>query len=271
MPKAFGHFALLATAFFGTWYLLSNIDLVGSFHLDQLSVDTEHNLGEIVLSEVRRGHHELESDSVRSFVNGIKKRLCTASGIADSSINLHIVIRDDVNAFALPDRHLVVFTGLMDYCHSPEEFAGVLAHEIAHIERGHVKKKLMKEVGLAMLTTIAGGEAGREIGQQTVRVLSSTAFDREQESEADASAVRMMAKAYIASVPLANLLFRLSQEKNKLPGAFDWLSTHPNSQDRAAEILKLGKMEPDSSKSLSDSASWATIRRIVREAKRSEP
>ena len=66
-----------------------------------------------------------------SFVNGIKNRLCTANGINDSSITLHILVRDEVNAIALPDRHLVVYTGMIRYCKSPEELSSVLAHKSA--------------------------------------------------------------------------------------------------------------------------------------------
>ena len=62
-----------------------------------------------------------------------------------------------------------------------------MAHEIGHIEHGDVMKKLVRDVGLSMLTTIAGGNGDQEIGQDMVRLLSSSAFDREQESEADTS------------------------------------------------------------------------------------
>jgi predicted Zn-dependent protease len=232
MTKALIHFCVLAVLFFGTWFLLANVDFVDLFQVDQFTKDNEHRLGKFILEAVQRGNDELDSDTVQACLENIKKRLCQANSIEDSSITIHILIKDDVNAFALPDRQLVVYTGLIRYCKSPEELSGVLAHEIAHMEHRHVMKKLVKEVGLTMLTTIAGGESSGEIGRQIAGMLSSSAFDREQESEADVSAVHMMAKADIDPEHLANFLFRLSRETKNIPKNFEWLSTHPNSQDR---------------------------------------
>lgn len=266
MLKALAHFIIIALVFSGTWFLLSKIDFVNYFQVEQLTKSNERKLGEWILEAAKQGRPEIASDSVQTFVDGIQHRLCAANGISDSTIKLHILMRDDINAFALPNRHLIVYTGLISYCNSPEELAGVLAHEIAHMEHGHVMKKLMKEVGLAMLMTIAGGNAGGEIGREMVRLLSSSAFDREQEREADNSAVHMMAKADIDPEPLANLFFRLSREKNSLPKHFELLSTHPDSQDRASEILKLRKQETYHSRPIADSTVWINMKRIVHES-----
>ncbi len=266
MSKAFIHFSILAVAFFGTWFLLGHVNFVEIFHVEQLTKENEHRIGEFILSAVRRGNEELDSETVQACLDSMKKRLCVANGIEDSSITIHILVKDDVNAFALPDRHLVVYTGLIHYCKSPEELSGVLAHEIAHMEGRHVMKKLVKEVGLSMLATVAGGESSGEIGRELVKLLSSTAFDREQESEADIAAVHMMAKADIDPDNLANFLFRLSQEKNNIPKHFEWLSTHPNSQDRSAEILKLRKKETWTPRPVTDEDTWTSVRKIAGEA-----
>lgn len=263
MKKVSIQFLLLAVSFFGIWFLLSNINFVKHFHVAELSKENEKKLGELVLDDVRRENRELKSDNVQTFVDSVRNRLCDANGIADSSIGIHIVIKDDVNAFALPDGNIVVYTGLIQYCKSPEELSGVMAHEMGHIEHGDVMKKLMRDVGLSMLTTVAGGNADEEIGRDMMRLLSSSAFDREQESEADSAAVRIMARANIDPQCLANMLFRLSQEKNDNSGRFEWLSTHPNSQDRAAEILKLRKKVVFHPVPIADSTSWAMVRQIV--------
>jgi len=263
MKKASIQFILLAAFFFVAWLLFGEIDFVDRFHIEQLTKDNERKLGEFILDAVKQGHREIESDSVQTFVDSIKQRLCKSNGINDSSITIHILLQDDINAFALPGRHLVVYTGLIRYCNSPEELSGVLAHEIGHMEHGHVMKKLTKDAGLSMLTTIAGGNSSGTIGREMVKLLSSSAFDREQETEADISAVHFMAKANIDPENLANLLFRLSQDKNEILQRLAWLSTHPNSQDRAAEILKLRKQETFSSLPIADSTRWMAIKKIV--------
>jgi predicted Zn-dependent protease len=268
MIKALVHFIVLVGLFFGTWFLLGQINFVELFDVEQLTRDNEHRLGELILDTIKKGNDKLESDSVQTFLNNIKQRLCNANSIKDSSITLHILIQDDVNAFALPDRNLVVYTGLIQYCDSAEELSGVLAHEIAHMEQHHVMKKLVKEVGLSMLRTIAGGESGGEIMRETVKLLSSTAFDREQEEEADIMAVHLMAKADIDPKYFANFLFRLSQEKDNIPKHFEWLSTHPNSQDRSAEILQLRKQEIYHHRAIADNARWARMKEYAGETRK---
>jgi predicted Zn-dependent protease len=270
MEKAFVHFIAVVVFFFGTWFLLSKVNFVDILHVEELTKETEHKLGDLVLETIKKGHNNLESDTIQAVLDSIKHRLCKANDIKDSSVTLHVLINDDVNAFALPDRHLVIYTGLIRYCNSAEELSGVMAHEVSHIEHNHVMKKLMKEVGLAMLITIAGGESGGEIAREVVKQLSSTAFDREQEKEADASAVHMMAKADIDPEYFANFLFRLSQEKDNIPKHFEWLSTHPNSQDRSAEILRLRKQETYRNLAIKTGYVWKNMKAMVSEAQRSQ-
>jgi predicted Zn-dependent protease len=65
---------------------------------------------------------------------------------------------------------------------------------------------------------------------------------------------------------LANFLYRLSQEKTDVPKSLEWLSTHPNSSDRAAEIIRLRKETPVTPEPIADSLGWAGYRRRVKDA-----
>ena len=48
-----------------------------------------------------------------------------------------------VNAFAAPGGYIVIYKGLLKYTKSPEELAGVLAHEIEHVIHRHVTRMLL--------------------------------------------------------------------------------------------------------------------------------
>ncbi len=143
----------------------------------------------------------------------------------------------------MPGDQLIVLTGLVDYCKTPEELAGVMAHEIAHIEHDHVMKKLVKEVGIAMLFAIAGGNSSFEIIGEVLQTISSRAFDRDQETEADHYAVKLLSNAHINPAGLSDFLFRLSQESEDMADEMLIISTHPGSSDRAATILEEIKKE----------------------------
>jgi predicted Zn-dependent protease len=259
MQKALLHFVVLAVVFFGVWRSLSQIDFRARLNIVQLSKDNEQKIGDFMLKLMRGADEELHADAVSAFVERVKDRICKANSIAGDTIMLHILKKNEVNAFVLPGRHLVVNSGLIGHCRNPEELSGVIAHEIAHMERGHVMKKLTKEVGLSMLTLMAGGDSSGEIGRQTLTLLSSTAFDREQENEADIDAVHMMAKADIDPEHLANLFFRFSQDHKSVANGFKWINTHPDSQDRSSMILELRKKEKYTVRPIAGVKEWEAL------------
>lgn len=100
----------------------------------------------------------LESDTVLAPLDSLLSHLCEANDIERDKIKLHVVQSNEVNAFAFPDNHLVVFTSLIAKCENQEELCGVMAHEIAHMQKGHIMKKLVKEVGLSALVGMASGD-----------------------------------------------------------------------------------------------------------------
>lgn len=241
MKKISIQFSLLVISFFALWFALSNINYVDLFKIEEFSKENEKKLAKIILDVIKNKESESDSDSLKSIVRTIAKRICDSNNVNIDNITIHVIESDDINAFALPDRNMLVYTGLIKYCNSAEELAGVIAHEIGHMEKNHVNKKLVKEIGVAMLTVIVGGDSNRETLAELAKVLSSTAFDREQESDADIFAVEALTKSNIDPEHLSNFLFRLAREKDDLPKSLEWISTHPNSKDRAAEILKLRK------------------------------
>ena len=236
MRKILVQFSILAFAFLALWLSLSQINFVDRDELEQFSKTSERKLSEMILDVLQKSDKDLHSDSVTSLIDSIGRRLCEANDIIYDSIRVHLIINSDINAFALPDRHMVIYTGLISHTNNAEELAGVMAHEIGHMEKNHIMRKLGKEVGLAMLIAIMDGGKHFEIIRQITQTLSSSAFSRTYESEADRFAMEAMAKADIDPENLANFLFRFSQ-KSKVPAELVWISTHPNGQDRAAGIM----------------------------------
>ena len=135
---------------------------------------------------------------------------------------------------------LVVFTSLIAKCENQEELCGVMAHEIAHMQKGHIMKKLVKEVGLSALVGMASGGQSGEVLRSTAKLLSSTAYDRTLESEADKTAVFYLLQSGINPEPFGEFLFRLSKEE-ELPSLTEWVSTHPDSEKRSIQICNWAK------------------------------
>ncbi len=233
-------FAIMIVSFFAVWLALSQISFVKESDIRAFAKENEKKLGQFILDAITSTNEKIENQKINAVIDSILVRICNTKTIDCKKIKIHVIRSSDINAFALPDNHMVIFTGLIEYADNAEEVAGVMAHEIGHMEKNHVMKKLIKEVGIEMLFAMAGGDAGFEIARQTGKVLSSSAFDRKQETEADEYAIASMAHSNIDPQHLSNLFFRLSQKIN-FPEELAWISTHPDSKSRAAEIIKKKK------------------------------
>lgn len=250
--------------FFGTWFLLSKVDFTGKINIKKISKSNEHKLGNVVIDFLKKNNRSCESDSAVNIVNNIKDRICKANNLDTSDVRIYIFYNEEVNAFALPGNNMVIYTGIINFCKNPEELSSVMAHEIAHVEHRHMVKKLSKEIGISMLATLAGGNSSNEILREIVQTISSTAFDRDMEREADTAAVRYMAKANIDPVHFADLLFRLSK-KSDVPKNFEWVSDHPNTKDRTAEILNLRKKVKYKIVPIMPDSTWEYLEKEIKE------
>lgn len=76
--------------------------------------------------------------------------------------------------------------------------------------------------------------------RSTAKLLSSTAYDRTLESEADKTAVFYLLQSGINPEPFGEFLFRLSKEE-ELPSLTEWVSTHPDSEKRSIQICNWAK------------------------------
>jgi hypothetical protein len=132
-----------------------------------------------------------------------------------------------LNAAAIPGNHIIVFKKMIRDGRSPEELAGVLAHEIAHVRRRHVTEALLRELGIGALIRLFAGGIGAN-AQQIV----SLSYTRANEAEADADAIASLKRAGIDPRPTADLFRRLAGDR-KDAGNFQWLESHPASGGRA--------------------------------------
>lgn len=221
----------------GGVYLLTRVDWIRLLRIDRATEQVEQKLGDLIWSQ--QGLDELPKDSTYKRVDAIIRRLCAANQIDQKRVKLHLVENGEVNAFALPDYHMVVYGGLLKNVKNDGELAGVLGHELAHMELAHVMKKLGKEVGLSVLISITTGELGGDAIKEVIGMLSSSAYDRKLEKDADVQAVKYLRQAGIDRNDFANFLDRLGQEGAGIPKELSWLSTHPDSRERAKYIREI--------------------------------
>jgi predicted Zn-dependent protease len=200
-----------------------------------LSIEKEERLGEayvdLILLNPMFG--ELENERVDSAVSLIGDRL--RKGLVHSEYFYSFVVFENemINAFTVPGGNILISTGLIDFCDSPEELAAVMAHEMGHVEERHVISRLIKELGIDILSSGDQYVLGEVTG-----LLSSTSFDRKQEEEADRFAAELLELSSIEPRILATFFRKLEGESDKdLMKHFEIISTHPNFSSRIREAL----------------------------------
>ncbi|MDR1049130.1 MAG: M48 family metalloprotease [Synergistaceae bacterium] len=128
-----------------------------------------------------------------------------------------------------------VTQGLMKVLSSPDEIAGVLGHEIGHVQLGHYKKGATRSVGWAILGTLLG-EAGDLAGLAggVGMALAESGFSREQEVEADDYGLDLAVKAGYSPWGLYNAMksFRDKGFKTE-PNGFN---SHPPTDRRLKHL-----------------------------------
>ena len=163
---------------------------------------------------------------------------------------------DMTNAIALPGGHIFLFKGLVEEAESADEVAGVLAHEMAHVDLRHSLHNIVHQTGLSVLADMMFG--GGSMGGVSSFMLGAT-YTREAEAAADEVALQTLRAAGISTHGFAAFFERLNIREAKASfGLPDFLSTHPPSALRA----RLARAtQPSRTQALSEDE-WKSLQKI---------
>jgi predicted Zn-dependent protease len=162
---------IIVLGFFLLWFGFSQLDFMTFFKVKERTEFVENKLGDLIWDEISNTEDVITNDSVVKTLDKLIIPICEANDIERDSLKIHIVQKDEINAFALPNNHLVVYTGLIEDCKKQEALQGVLGHEIAHIEKNHVMKKLSKEIGYSVLLTATSSGKGGQMAKEVLKML----------------------------------------------------------------------------------------------------
>lgn len=232
--------------FFATWFLLNQVDWMTKFKVTETSDQMEEKIGELYVELFAQ--EEIHDEELLKPIDSLLAKICEANDIDQSEIKFHLINNSIVNAMAMPDKHLVVYTGLVDKCQNEMELAGIICHELGHIEKRHIMQKLIQEVGLTVLISMTSGGGG-EVVRETFKTLTSQAYSRSLEKEADIVAVDYLINANIDPEPFANFMYQMGLDRPNASGYEAWISTHPASKERAEYIIEYSKDKWDETKS----------------------
>jgi hypothetical protein len=225
----------------------------------RIPLETERSIG--VQFEKKLSDQYCESAAADLVLANLTVRLA-GSDHPISAVN--VINVEAPNAFAFPGGYVVLTRGLVEFAEDPDEVAGVLAHEIAHVYERHVMAGIVRGALLSALWAVSVGDfAGlMVIDPTTAFKIATLQFSRDDEVEADRGAVEMLTRAGIRRDGFAVFFERLSEREGDLP---EWLSTHPSSESRA-EIAIIGfESESDTRPAMSNEA-WETLLAVCNNA-----
>jgi len=236
--------ALLASVL-GLWF---GSDLLVELAVDRIPIEWERKLGESAYHDFLARQEVMKEGPAVTAVTEMTHRLTDPIPENPYTFEITVVKSDVVNAFALPGGYIVVFTGLMKKAESPEEVAGVLAHELNHVLQRHGLERIVKQLGfVAVVSIVLGNQQGlggvmKQLGVE----LMTLKFGRVQETEADLTGLELLHRAKIDPSGMITFFQRLAEKDE---GRVEWFSTHPMSSARAdrlkAELADMPKQTPE--------------------------
>lgn len=210
------------------------------FSIKLISEEREIELGKLYLpASIDEFEGLYPEEEVQNYINQIGRRLAQRAQ-RKMDYQFYLVNSGIINAFALPGGPVIITRGIFLTLEDEDELAGILGHEIGHIERRHharfVEKQLamnlILQIGAIFLPQNLSGEILFQLGKVSAGLLSLK-FSRDQEREADESAFRLLVASNYSPDGMLRVFERFKKmERNRPP---EWLSTHPLPETRIKE------------------------------------
>lgn len=204
------------------------------------SLEDEVRVGKQVSGNLLGAAPLVRDDTLQQYVNTVGRWVAQQSGRPEVPWKFGVIESEDINAFAAPGGYVFLTKGLYKRLNNEAELAGVLAHEIAHVAKGHHMKVLKKSALISMVAQTASKEIkGDAVVQNLIgngAEIMARGLDKDAEFEADRIGVVFAARAGYEPWGLPSVLQDMASIDTK-DGRLGLLyKTHPAAADRLARL-----------------------------------
>lgn len=248
-----------------------------------MSIGEERQLGRAFMRSVREALPVIEDPLLTDYIESLGHRLVAASGTGAGRYSFFLIDEPVINAFAGPDGHVGVYSGLVLASESESELAAVMAHEIAHVTQRHLMRAFEDQQQLSIPATalliaaaILGAQVDANVGAAAVAGVQAAAaqrqinFTRENEKEADRVGIATLAAAGFDTYAMPGFFERMSKASRLYEtDAPEFLRTHPVTTNRIADAL--GRAESYGAKQRADNLRFHLTRARLRERSYKDP
>jgi len=226
--------------------------------LEEITPEQEYYIGRAVGANILSTYKIWDGNPrLTAYANQICNAIVINSPRPDIYNGYHVMLldTDEINAFATSGGHIFITRGLTSSAKSEDALAGVIAHEVAHIQLQHSLKAIRtSRVTQALMVTgsSAAGAAGYNLGELTdifnesvgeiVTTLVNNGYSQSQEFDADTTALGLLAATGYRPSGLLDMLRELEKTQQGKSGGFT--KTHPSPASRISNVEKsIGKYQ----------------------------
>ncbi|MEH6356288.1 MAG: M48 family metalloprotease [Marinobacter sp.] len=236
----------------------STLPTIGGTGGGLIAGQQEADIGRQVLVSLRRSAPQITDPLVYDYLGAILYRLVPAAPLQNRDLTLALIDDPALNAFAVPGGIVGVNGGLFLFARTEQQFASVLAHELAHLSQRHFARRLEQQqtstpmtiAGLIagiVLTAVTQSDIGIAAiaGTQALAIQNMLEYSRANEQEADRVGLDILANAGLDPRGMPEM-FEIMTRKSRWQGNSipEYLSTHPLSQSRVADTQNRAAQYP---------------------------
>jgi predicted Zn-dependent protease len=227
-----------------------------------LTVSEEEKLSRSILEYIYRNYEIIDDPVIAEYVNQVGNRIVSVLKDPIFDYKFHVIKVDTYNAFAIPAGYIFINSGLIAAMDSEDELAGILAHEIAHVNARHISQKIerSKKIGWATLAGLAAGvligaaggaEAGQAVthGSQAVGAAAHLSYSRDNEIQADQLGLIYLNDAGYDGAGLLKILKKMRGKQwfstEQIP---TYMRTHPAIDERITYLDSQLASSPEDNK-----------------------
>jgi predicted Zn-dependent protease len=211
------------------------------------TIEDEKKLGKEFYEKLQKGNFLLQNDQTNSYITLLGKRILGYSEKAPFDFQFSVIRSSAINAFATPGGYVYLNQGLINLAENEAELAGVLAHEIAHVNGRHIAEIIDRSTKLSISTLAAilagaflggGGDVSAAVASFSMAAATtlSLKYSREQEEAADRTGLSYLVAAGYdgkAMLDFLKIMRRFEYYSNTIPSYF---LTHPGTDERSHYI-----------------------------------
>ena len=216
---------------------------LGSFGV-LASTNIELKLGRDIAATILGKYQQTTNHSLIQYVNLVGQSVVSTSGRKDIPFYFTVIESSTPNALACPGGYVFLTTGLIDLIKNEAELAGILAHEIAHINQQHVFNKVYQAPKPGNILTdffttknTSMSIAFNEISNQAMTLIFQKGLNEMDEYEADIAAVLYLQNTGYKSHAYLDIISRLPRHQ------MSHSKTHPSIQKRIESIASIYPFE----------------------------